>query len=73
MLAERRVNPGTDMVSVLAALEIDGQPFPEEVTVVILCQSMSVGGETTFRSASVLFTGSSRTPISSRRSGRTVR
>lgn len=57
MLAERRENPGTDMVSVLAALEIDGAPFPEEVTVAFLRQLMSAGGETTFRSASVLFTG----------------
>ena len=73
MLAERRVNPGTDMVSALAALEIDGQPFPEEVTVAFLRQLMSAGGETTFRSASVLFTGLLTHPISSRRSGRTVR
>jgi cytochrome P450 len=57
MLEERRANPTTDVVSALAALEIDGEPFPEEVTIAFLRQLMSAGGETTFRSASVLFTG----------------
>jgi cytochrome P450 len=57
MLAARRANPGSDVVSVLAGLEVDGEPFPDEIAIAFLRQLMSAGGETTFRSASVLFTG----------------
>ena len=56
MLAARRVEPGTDIVSQLAILEDEGEGLPQEVTIGFLRQLMSAGGETTFRSTSVLLT-----------------
>lgn len=56
MLAARRGKPGTDIVSQLATLEDEGQGLPEEIAIAFLRQLMSAGGETTFRSASVLLT-----------------
>lgn len=57
MLAERRSDPGTDVVSVLATTEVDGEPLPDEVAISFLRQLINAGGDTTFRTTSVLLTG----------------
>ncbi len=56
MLAARRQDPGTDIVSQLAILEQEGEGLPEDIAIGFLRQLMTAGGETTFRSASVLLT-----------------
>jgi cytochrome P450 len=57
MLAERRAHPGTDVVSVLATAEADGEPLPDEVAISFLRQLINAGGDTTFRTTTALFTG----------------
>ena len=58
MLEDRGTAPGTDLVSVIArAADDDGAPLPEEIAIAFLLQLMSVGGETTFRTTSVLLFG----------------
>jgi cytochrome P450 len=57
MIEERRRNPGTDLVSVLAHTEADGKQLPEDVLVSFLRQLVNAGGDTTYRDASILLTG----------------
>ena len=57
LLQERRRNPGTDLVSVLAHAEVDGERLPEEVVISFLRQLVNAGGDTTYRATSVLLTG----------------
>jgi cytochrome P450 len=57
MLEERREQPGSDLISVLAATEVDGEPLPLDVTLAFLLTLMSAAGETTFRTVTVLLTG----------------
>jgi len=57
MLDERRATPGADVVSVLASTEVDGEPLPDEVAISFLRQLINAGGDTTFRTTSVLLTG----------------
>jgi cytochrome P450 len=57
MLAERRPNPGSDIVSLIATTEIDGEPLPEEVAISFLRQLINAGGDTTFRTTTALLTG----------------
>lgn len=57
MLHERRSNPRNDLVSAIATAEVDGESLPEEVLIAFLLQLMSAGGETTFRTTTVLLTG----------------
>jgi cytochrome P450 len=57
MLAERRADPGSDVVSVLATTMVDGEPLPEEVTISFLRQLINAGGDTTFRTTTALLTG----------------
>ena len=56
MLAERRANPGEDVVSVVATTEVDNEPLPENVAISFLRQLINAGGDTTFRTTAVLFT-----------------
>ena len=49
--------PGADVVSVLATTEVDGEPLPDEVAISFLRQLINAGGDTTFRTTSVLLTG----------------
>ena len=56
MLAQRRANPGVDVVSVVATTEVDGEPLPENVAISFLRQLINAGGDTTFRTTTVLFT-----------------
>ncbi len=57
MLAERRRNPGTDLVSVLATAETDGERLPDDVVISFLRQLINAGGDTTFRTTTILLTG----------------
>ncbi len=57
MLEERRANPGTDLVSVLATAETDGERLPDDVVISFLRQLINAGGDTTFRTTTVLLTG----------------
>lgn len=54
MLKQRRENPGDDLVSTLAQVEVDGQRLPDDVIVSFLRQLMNAGGDTTFRATSTL-------------------
>lgn len=57
MLEARRADPGTDVVSVLATTEVDGEPLPDEVAISFLRQLINAGGDTTFRTTTILLTG----------------
>ena len=57
MLDERRADPGGDVVSVLATTEVDGEPLPDEVAISFLRQLINAGGDTTFRTTTMLLTG----------------
>ena len=57
LLAQRRARPGTDLVSHLATVEVDGERLPDEVLISFLRQLMNAGGDTTYRATSVLLTG----------------
>ena len=57
MLAARRADPGRDVVSVLATTEVEGEPLPDEVAISFLRQLINAGGDTTFRTTTVLLTG----------------
>ncbi|MBV9996349.1 MAG: cytochrome P450 [Caulobacteraceae bacterium] len=53
----RRASPGTDLISHLATVEVDGERLPDDVLISFLRQLMNAGGDTTFRGTSVLLTG----------------
>ncbi len=57
LLAERRMSPGSDIVSVLATTELDGEYLEDEVAISFLRQLINAGGDTTFRTTTVLLTG----------------
>jgi len=57
MLAARRADPGIDVVSVIATTEVDGEPLPDEVAISFLRQLINAGGDTTFRTTTILFAG----------------
>jgi cytochrome P450 len=57
LLAERRLNPGTDLISHLATVEADGERLPDEVLISFLRQLLNAGGDTTYRGTSVLLAG----------------
>jgi cytochrome P450 len=57
MIVERRANPGSDVVSVVATTTVDGEPLPEEVAISFLRQLINAGGDTTFRTTTALLTG----------------
>ena len=62
MVAERRADPGDDLVSLLAQAEVDGEYLPEDVLISFLRQLVNAGGDTTYRGTSVLLTGLLRNP-----------
>ncbi|MGE0880997.1 MAG: cytochrome P450 [Acidimicrobiia bacterium] len=57
MIDARRTNPGNDVVSVIATAEVDGEYLPDDVAISFLRQLINAGGDTTFRTTSVLLTG----------------
>jgi cytochrome P450 len=57
MIAERRANPGSDVVSMIATTTVDGELLPEEVAISFLRQLINAGGDTTFRTTTALLTG----------------
>lgn len=62
LVAERREQPGDDLVSMLATAEVDGERLPEEVVISFLRQLVNAGGDTTYRATSVLLVGLLRNP-----------
>ena len=56
LVDERRRRPGTDLVSLLANTEVDGEHLPELVLISFLRQLMNAAGDTTYRGTSVLLT-----------------
>jgi cytochrome P450 len=57
MLAERRADPGTDVVSVIASTTVEGEWLPEDIAISFLRQLINAGGDTTFRTTTALLTG----------------
>jgi cytochrome P450 len=57
MIAERRADPGDDVVSTIATAEIDGEHLPADVAISFLRQLINAGGDTTFRTTTALLTG----------------
>jgi cytochrome P450 len=56
LVAERRANPGDDLVSLLANTESEGDYLPEDVLISFLRQLMNAAGDTTYRGTSILLT-----------------
>ena len=56
LISARRASPGDDLISLLAAAEVDGEYLPEDVLVSFLRQLINAGGDTTYRGTSVLLT-----------------
>ncbi len=56
LIAERRANPGDDLVSLLVKTEVDGEYLPEDVLVSFFRQLINAAGDTTYRGTSVLLT-----------------
>lgn len=54
MLEQRRQNPGDDLVSHLATVEVDGQYLDDDVLIAFLRQLVNAGGDTTYRATGVL-------------------
>ena len=57
VLAERRVHPANDLMSILAASELDGQYLTDEEIFAFLRLLLPAGAETTYRSSSNLLFG----------------
>ena len=57
MIDERRAHPRNDVVSAIATAEVDGEPLPDDVAISFLRQLINAGGDTTFRTTTVLLTG----------------
>ncbi|MGJ0239660.1 cytochrome P450 [Novosphingobium fluoreni] len=54
LIAQRRANPGDDLVSLLVQTEVDGEYLPEDVLVSFFRQLINAAGDTTYRGTSVL-------------------
>jgi len=57
LVAQRRENPGDDLISSLALAEVDGERLPENILISFLRQLVNAAGDTTYRATSVLLTG----------------
>jgi cytochrome P450 len=57
MVKERRADPGTDMVSVLATVEDKGERLSDDVVISFLRQLINAAGDTTYRSTGTMLVG----------------
>jgi cytochrome P450 len=57
MIAERRENPGDDLVSHLVQTEVDGLRIPDEMLISFFRQLINAAGDTTYRATGTLFIG----------------
>jgi cytochrome P450 len=62
MIAERRKNPGDDLVSLLIQAEVDGERLPDEVIISFFRQLINAAGDTTYRGTGVLLIALLRNP-----------
>jgi cytochrome P450 len=56
LLERRRLSPGTDLISLLANTEADGERLPDLVVISFLRQLLNAAGDTTYRSTGTLLT-----------------
>jgi len=54
LINERRKKPGTDLISVLATTELDGEYLPDEVLLSFCRQLMNAAADTTYRSTGTM-------------------
>jgi cytochrome P450 len=57
LIEQSRKSQGDDLISVLAHAEVEGEILPEEVLISFLRQLVNAGGDTTYRTTSVLLAG----------------
>jgi cytochrome P450 len=57
LVDERRKNPGQDLVSSLAHVEVDGEYLPDDVVVSFFRQLINAAGDTTYRSTGSMLVG----------------
>jgi cytochrome P450 len=62
LIAERRKNPGDDLISALVAAEVDGDYIPEDIMIAFLRQLLSAGGDTTYRGTGSMMVGLLQNP-----------
>lgn len=62
LVADRRINPGSDLVSLLANTEVEGEYLPDLVLISFLRQLMNAAGDTTYRGTSILLTALLQNP-----------
>ncbi|EHJ59586.1 cytochrome P450 [Novosphingobium pentaromativorans US6-1] len=62
IVAERRRNPGADLISTLATSEVDGARLEDQFIIAFLRQLTLAAGDTTFRATGTLFAGLLSTP-----------
>jgi cytochrome P450 len=53
-IAQKRANPGDDLVSLLATAEVDGEQLPEDVLVSFFRQLINAASDTTYRTTGTL-------------------
>ena len=54
---QRRRNPGTDLISVLATVDVDGERLPDDVVITFLRQLINAAGDTTYRTTGNMLVG----------------
>jgi len=57
LIAQRRGVEGSDLVTMLANAELDGDRLPDEITISFLRQLMNAAGDTTYRATGSLLVG----------------
>jgi cytochrome P450 len=62
LIAERRKNPGDDLVSLLIEARADGDRLPDDVIVSFFRQLINAAGDTTYRGTGALLIGLLRNP-----------
>jgi cytochrome P450 len=62
LIAERRKNPGADLVSSLIEAQVDGDRIPDDVLISFFRQLVNAAGDTTYRATGALLIGLLRHP-----------